>query len=282
MLSKFRPIIRPLLCTVKPFKLECMSTKQFSIFSQHKETDENISLRSYINKVGLTTGKLLATSAITGGLTVELFNTIISRIPANIDTFMYLDKYTPIFLTGYGLSLMGSFYHIWQLSDQTKSDKHKMYHAYWMHGLMGIIISPSLIIFNQYIPQALILTSALVVGSIIGTRLIPRGSMLALGPALSTALCGIVGIGFTSIGASFFGLNSFANIAHSINLYGGIILFSLYNVYDTETLIEDYEKGIKNYVNHAVSYSMNILNIFVRILEVLKYLNIEGDDNDDD
>jgi len=142
---------------------------------------------------------------------------------------------------------------------------------------MGIMMAPSLIIFNQYIPQALILTSALVAGPIMGTRLMPKGSMLSLGPALSTALFGLVGIGFTSIGASFLGFNSLAGITHSINLYGGIILFTLYNSYDTEKLIDDYEKGIKNHVHHAVSYSLNIINIFARILEVLKYLNQDKD-----
>jgi FtsH-binding integral membrane protein len=279
MLSKLRPIInnvKPKFISIK--YVPRIKTRFFSIFAQDNKKNEDISLKSYINKVGISAGKLLAISAMTGGLTVGISNALIN-IPPDIDTFEYIDQYTPMIFTLYGLSCIGSFYHIWKLSDKTKTDSQKMYHAYWIHGIMGFIMAPSLIIFNQYIPQALILTSALVAGPIMGTRLIPKGSMLSLGPALSTALCGLVGIGFTSIGSSYFGFNALADITHSINIYGGIIIFTIYNSYYTERLIDDYEKGIKNYVDHAISYSLNIINIFVRILEVLRYLN--QDDNED-
>ena len=63
--------------------------------------------------------------------------------------------------------------------------------------------------------------------------------------------------------------NSLGLAAHSIDLFGGVALFSIYNAYDTHVLIEDFEKGKRDYIYHAVNYSLNAINIFIRMLEIV-------------
>jgi FtsH-binding integral membrane protein len=55
---------------------------------------------------------------------------------------------------------------------------------------------------------------------------------------------------------------------HSIDLYGGVALFTVYNAYDTHVVIRDYETGNRDYVGHATNYSLNCINIFIRLLEI--------------
>jgi FtsH-binding integral membrane protein len=172
-----------------------------------------------------------------------------------------------------GLGWLGSaggmLYHAFKLSDKNKSNEECLRHAYFMHSFAGIMISPSLVLFHQFIPHALITASALIAGPIAASFLMPKGSLIRFGPALGTALIGLVGVGFTSICSSLLGFSSFGMSLHNIDLYGGVALFSIYNAYDTHMMISDYEKGDRNYVQHSVNYSLNALNIFIRLLEIM-------------
>ena len=64
-------------------------------------------------------------------------------------------------------------------------------------------------------------------------------------------------------GALFSGL-------HAIYMYGGLVLFGGFMLYDTQQIIRDAET--KNYydpVNHSIGIYLDTINIFVRILMLL-------------
>ena len=72
---------------------------------------------------------------------------------------------------------------------------------------------------------------------------------------------------FGLIGISFGGL-IFPTL-HDIDIIGGVLLFSCYSAYDTHKMIDDFENGNKDHIDHALNYSLNILNILIRIIEIL-------------
>ena len=128
----------------------------------------------------------------------------------------------------------------------------------------GIIISPALLIFSAHIPLALVVTGVITAGSITGSLFQPKGALLKMGPVLHTGLWGLLGISIAGI---------FIPEMHSIDLYGGVGLFTVYNMYDTHELIEEYEHGQVDHLSHSIDYSLNIINIFIRMLEILARVN---------
>lgn len=221
--------------------------------------DDLTPLQHYCKLVGATTGKFLGLTALTGGVTVGAFMTLSSAIPFTAAPYVYAG--------GLLCSFIGSLYHAYHI-DSTKSDEERLRHAYWMHALVGIVLAPSLIMFSAFIPHALITTAALVAGPITFSKFMPKGSLLPWGPALYTALWGLIGVGCASLISPLLGMHGLAMTLHGIDLYAGVALFTIYNAYDTHKLINDFENGKKDHIGHAANYSLNAINIFVRLLEI--------------
>jgi FtsH-binding integral membrane protein len=58
--------------------------------------------------------------------------------------------------------------------------------------------------------------------------------------------------------------------AHSLILYGGLALFSMFIAVDTQAMIERARCGAGDHVQDAVQMFLNVINIFVRIAQMLK------------
>ena len=57
-------------------------------------------------------------------------------------------------------------------------------------------------------------------------------------------------------------------LLHSINLYGGLALFTLYIAYDTQKMIDEYEMGIDDHIKHATDLFIDFKIVFTRIMSV--------------
>lgn len=235
------------------------------ILNERKKRNED-ALQQYVYKVGTTTGKLLGVTALSGASIIGTGFALMS-VGVSSDILMTLGG------TAWFGAFIGSFYHAYQLGDTEKSDEQRLRNAYWMQGLMGVTISPSLLIFHQFIPHALITTGALVAGPITASRMMSDGAMLKWGPALYTGLWGLVGVGVTSIVAPMLGFHEMGTALHNIDLYGGVVLFTVYNAYDTHVMIDEFKRGNRDYVGHAANYSLNAVNIFIRLLEIFARAN---------
>lgn len=53
---------------------------------------------------------------------------------------------------------------------------------------------------------------------------------------------------------------------HSVSLYGGLGIFSLYVAFDTQQIIADYEQGNRDVVHGAVNLFINFKAMFVRFV----------------
>lgn len=116
----------------------------------------------------------------------------------------------------------------------------------------GVAISPIVYTCMDTMPSALIVTGTLVAATLTASMYLPKVVMLPYGPALSTGLRGLIGMGIIGI---------WFPVLHTIETYVGIALFTAYNAYDTQLLIESYEKRAIDPMSHSISYAVNGINI---------------------
>jgi Bax inhibitor 1 len=110
--------------------------------------------------------------------------------------------------------------------------------------------------------SALVLTGAVFAGFTAMALLAPRGKLLALGGPLFGMLLGMIVL-------SLFNMFYPTYFAHSIILYGGLALFSIMIAYDTQAMIERARCGNGDHVSDATGLFLNMLNIFIRLLQIL-------------
>lgn len=225
--------------------------------------DSSVELQKYAQKVTGTTAKYLGITGVAGATTVGTGYALSSVVP--VDMLMTGGMCT---MAG---AFVGSLWSAWKIGSveptykgtcMTNEDQREFY-AQVMHGCMGITLAPSLVVFSDAIPMASVVTMALVAGPITASLKMQKGAMLSWGPALYTGLWGLIGI---SIGGMWF------PILHDINLIGGVGLFTAYSAYDTHTMIKEFEDGNYDHIGHSANYSLNAINIFVRMLEIISRL----------
>lgn len=224
-------------------------------------SDSNESgIKSYCKEVYTNVAKFLGVTAASGAVG---YGVVSSMFPYLGGSGLTVAVGAWLFCAG------GSFYQVYQLTKDNKTEEERLQHAYKMHTFMGLVITPSLLIFHDFIPLALVGTAALTAGPIMLALNTPSKSLLPYGSALYSCLGGLVGIGLTSLIAPLLGFESLGLFAHNIDLYGGVLLFTLYNAYDTHKMLDDYEKGDRDVLFHATNYSLSAINIFIRLLEIL-------------
>jgi len=60
-----------------------------------------------------------------------------------------------------------------------------------------------------------------------------------------------------------------SEILFKIDLYFGLVLFCLYIIYDTQLIIKEADNGNYDVIFHAMTFYLDFINIFVRILTLL-------------
>lgn len=231
---------------------------------QQKVVDTSINkengLNSYMKLVGLSTGKNLGITTVTGALALG----IVSHYPELVFSAGGFFTWCTAAVTGiyscYKVATINPTYKTINNNPIAVNSSERLAWSNLLFTCQGIVIAPSLIMFTPYIPTAAIVTTAITAGSISTALYAPKGSMLAWGPALYTSLWGLIGCGVVGI---------FIPAFHTINLYVGVGIFTLYNMYDTQKLIHDYHNGKVDHLCHSVDYSLNFINIFIRLLEIL-------------
>lgn len=131
--------------------------------------------------------------------------------------------------------------------------------------LEGMALAPLIkaTMLKGVLGSALVLTGAVFLGFSAAALAAPRASMLALQGPLFGMLLGMVAISILNI----FYPTAFA---HSIVLYGGLAIFSLFVAVDTQAMIERAACGAGDHVQDAVQMFLNVVNIFVRIAQILR------------
>ena len=135
---------------------------------------------------------------------------------------------------------------------------------------MGLAISPAVAAAGVAIAVKAAFVSAAVTGGAATAALFSKpGSLLPYQTVAYGALFGLIGVGLMSIGAGLLGYGTAFEILRSIDVYGGIALFSVLTAMDTQQAIQSYKDGKPNHLDDAVKAGLNFANIFVRVLEAM-------------
>ncbi|RNF20830.1 uncharacterized protein Tco025E_03721 [Trypanosoma conorhini] len=163
------------------------------------------------------------------------------------------------------LPMMGGFVPLLWLSFAPPRDPTLKLALFFSFTLLeGMALAPlvAMTLAKGVLGTAVVLTGAVFFGFSAAALLAPRASLLALQGPLFGMLMGMVAISI---------LNLFypTAFAHSLILYGGLALFSLFVSVDTQAMIERARCGAGDYVQDALQMFLNVVNIFVRIAQIL-------------
>lgn len=131
---------------------------------------------------------------------------------------------------------------------------------------MGIapIIGMASAVDPMIVPTALLATTGMFGVMSVSALAMPKGRMAAMGGPLFAGVLGLCGVG---IAGMFVEPSSpWYPVLHSVSLYGGLGIFSIYIAYDTQQMINDYEEGNRDTVTAALNMFINVKQVFTRFL----------------
>ncbi|KAF7494468.1 Growth hormone-inducible transmembrane protein [Sarcoptes scabiei] len=146
--------------------------------------------------------------------------------------------------------------------------------AWALHcGVVGAVIAPLCILGGPLMMRAAVYTAGIAGGLSAIAYCAPNDKFLNIGGPLA------IGLGFVfaaSMGSMFLApTTALGSSLYSISLYGGLLLFSAFLLYDTQRIIRKAEThspySMQRYdpVNASISIYMDVINIFVRLVTIL-------------
>lgn len=213
---------------------------------------ENALRLGFIRKVyGILTVQLLLTTAVAGFVmfTPGVKETL-AGMPGllTITSLLPLIGMIPLYCYRYSHPLNLVFLGVWTLCLSTT---------------VGMICTQysGLIVFQAILITAVV-TSALTIYTFVGVK---KGQDYGyLGPMLFAGLCSLIVWGFLQM---FFPASEGTRFVYALI---GAAIFSMYIVYDTNELIKRY--SVDEYVWATVGLYLDIINLFIKMLEILSYL----------
>lgn len=143
--------------------------------------------------------------------------------------------------------------------------------AWAMHaGLLGSFLAPLTLLGGPLLVRAAWYTAGIIGGLSVVAATAPSDKFLNMAGPLSVGL----GLVFaSSIGGMFFPPTTKLGVSlYSISIYGGLILFSLFLLYDTQKIVHRAENSAHfDPVNHSLSIYMDAVNIFIRMVTILAH-----------
>lgn len=155
--------------------------------------------------------------------------------------------------------------------DQSPGPKHL---AWLLHsGVMGAVAAPLTVLGGPLLIRAAWYTAGIVGGLSTVAMCAPSEKFLNMGAPLGVGL-GLVFV--SSLGSLFLPPTTVAGVTlYSVAIYGGLALFSMFLLYDTQKVIKRAEVvpmyGVQKYdpINSMLGIYMDTLNIFMRVASIL-------------
>ncbi|KAK2488483.1 hypothetical protein MC885_014151 [Smutsia gigantea] len=155
--------------------------------------------------------------------------------------------------------------------DQSPGPKHL---AWLLHsGVMGAVVAPLTVLGGPLFIRAAWYTAGIVGGLSTVAMCAPSEKFLNMGAPLGVGL-GLVFV--SSLGSLFLPPTTVAGVTlYSVAIYGGLALFSMFLLYDTQKVIKHAEVvpmyGVQKYdpISSMLGIYMDTLNIFMRVASIL-------------
>lgn len=139
----------------------------------------------------------------------------------------------------------------------------------WMahSGLLGGLIAPISLLGGPIVMKAAIYTAGIVGGLSLIAATAPSEKFLNMGGPLAIGLGAVFA---SSIGSAFLPPTTRLGLSlYSMSLYGGLILFSMFLLYDTQKIVKKAETHMHyDPVNESVGIFMDTVNIFIRMATI--------------
>eukprot|EP00514_Thraustochytrium_sp_LLF1b_P005661 CAMPEP_0184524678 /NCGR_PEP_ID=MMETSP0198_2-20121128/9660_1 /TAXON_ID=1112570 /ORGANISM="Thraustochytrium sp., Strain LLF1b" /LENGTH=250 /DNA_ID=CAMNT_0026916021 /DNA_START=145 /DNA_END=898 /DNA_ORIENTATION=+ len=185
-----------------------------------------------------------------------------ASLMAALGCYVFMLTHVPVMLPS--LVGMGLIMGMQGMPAYRENERMAMFAAFaFSQGMtLGNVVEIALFVDPQLVLGALLGTLAIFTGFSLAALRSERRSFLYLGGMLSSML------GYMSLGLLanyFFQSQMFWNI----NLYGGLMIFAGYIVFDTQLIIERASAGDRDYLNHALMLFVDLAAIFVRVLVIL-------------
>ncbi|PNH05517.1 putative Bax inhibitor 1 [Tetrabaena socialis] len=128
---------------------------------------------------------------------------------------------------------------------------------------LGKLVGMAVAINSSLVLTAFLGTSAIFCSFTLASLLSARRSFLFLGGWLASAVTCLFVVRMSSwlVGARSLGF--------SVELYGGLLMFSLYVLLDTQVIVEKAAMGYTDHVKAALDLLVDVLAIFARVLIIL-------------
>ncbi|XP_028916079.1 growth hormone-inducible transmembrane protein [Ornithorhynchus anatinus] len=155
--------------------------------------------------------------------------------------------------------------------EQSPGPKHL---AWMLHsGVMGAVVAPLTLLGGPLLIRAAWYTAGIVGGLSTVAMCAPSEKFLNMGAPLGVGLGLVLA---SSIGSMFLPPTSAVGAGlYSVAIYGGLVLFSMFLLYDTQKVIKRAETqpmyGVERYdpINAMMGIYMDTLNIFMRVATML-------------
>jgi len=137
--------------------------------------------------------------------------------------------------------------------------------------LLGALISPLLFASSPgVILAATVGTASIFGGFTLAALRAKRRAMLALQGFLFGGLILTFAAGISTLILPLLGVTSPAILGalYNVNLYLGLVVFSVFIAYDTQRMIESFHEGDQDHVLPALNMFTNIFGVFVRLLRI--------------
>ena len=244
--------------------------REVSAHNQHKKLISASALQGFLDKTYTFSGASVVGTL--GIATVLSHSAMVAQSPGTM------------LLGGFGLSIAGIFgvsfgkYTTNALRGTTTNSATRLAGLAALVSGMGISSAPAFAFYDlsYVLPPSLLMTTMVFTGASVYARKAQPGSFLAYGPALSGGLLGLVGTGLVGIGSEmFFGPNMFSALAHNVQLYAGIPLFTAFVAYDTHVAIQRFESGDPDHLGCSLELYLDFMNILVRMMKIVNKIKRE-------
>ncbi|KAJ9437181.1 Bax inhibitor 1 [Diplonema papillatum] len=142
--------------------------------------------------------------------------------------------------------------------------------AFFSFGFLdGWMLGPLVTILNITAPlmfTAIMITTGIFLSFTLSARYAKRGAYLYLGGILGSCILGLLACSILFI---FFPIK----LLYVIQLYGGLVVFSLYVAYDTQVMVERAHNGIRDPLTDSISLFIDFMGVLRRVLIILAETN---------
>jgi len=135
---------------------------------------------------------------------------------------------------------------------------------------IGPLLQMALWVNPSQIVAALVGTALLFASFSLSVMVAGRRDAVYVGGILSSAITVLGGVSLVNL---FMG----SRTLFSLELYTGLLIFSLYIIYDTQLMIARAEMGSRDYLTHSMELYVDVVALFVRILIILQKREADKD-----